>query len=199
MKTKELIQRLNEADPGGDAECCINNHDILYVESMPAWYDGKLEILDRDKSIDGYNVIGARVVASGQKIKIHSHSIEDMIGVSHKLPVDLSDIKNTTIIKAYEAMIEQFRKDAIAVKHDAALWSFRLFIEKKVKEAGVRLNESMIEGAARTFFDNNLSDDDAMPADICEKQLSWTDRRHMQWDRELSVSVTDSSIEIKRA
>lgn len=199
MKTKELIRLLNEADPEGNAECCIDNSDILCVELMPAWYDGRLQILNRDENVKGYNIIGARVVSSGQKIKIRRHSIEDMIDVSHKLPVDLSDIKNERIAQEYDVSITRLRNDAIAVKHDVALGMFITFVKAKIEKMNVQLSSAVIENAARIFFDNNLSDDDAMPDDICSKQLSWFDRRHMQWDRELTVSVVSDSIEIKRA
>lgn len=198
MKTRELIRLLSEADPGGDAECCIDNSDILCVELMPAWYDGRLEILDRDKSIKGYDVIGARVVSSGLKIKIRRHSIEDMILVSHELPVDLSDIKNERITQEYYASIMQMRQDAITVKHDVALWSFTAFVKAKIEKMNLQFSDADIENAARVFFDSNLSDDDAMPDDIRSRQLSWFDARHMQWDRELAITVSNGLIDIRR-
>ena len=54
MKTSELIRLLQEADPSGEVECCIDNHDIYSVELWPAFYDGALEILVRDPSLRPY-------------------------------------------------------------------------------------------------------------------------------------------------
>ncbi len=50
MKTKELIRQLQREDPSGELECCVDNSDIFFVEHLPAYYDGCLEVLVRDKS-----------------------------------------------------------------------------------------------------------------------------------------------------
>ena len=68
MKTKELIRQLQEIDPSGELECCISNHDILFVERIGAFYDGPLEILVRDTRGE---VVGGILRRIGEKIRIH--------------------------------------------------------------------------------------------------------------------------------
>lgn len=42
MKTKELIKLLQQEDPSGEEEVCIDNQPVWYVQRMPAYYDGTL-------------------------------------------------------------------------------------------------------------------------------------------------------------
>lgn len=75
MKTKELIELLNELDPEGDAEVVIEGSAILSVCAKPGWYDGGgyTQII-RD---DGGKIIGARISKEGNKIDIVPIHIED--------------------------------------------------------------------------------------------------------------------------
>lgn len=113
MKTKELIKRLNAADPTGEAEVCVDNADILFVEPQPAFWDGYLQVLIRDTTKEPYyNVVGAKYVNEGKKICIHQHSIEDAITENPELPVALSEgspVNN----KYYLALLEQYRREAL--------------------------------------------------------------------------------------
>ena len=81
MKTSVLIQKLMEADPTGELECCIDkNTDIYYVEVLPSYYDGRLEILVRDSTLSPYyDVIGGILTGEGFKVSIRSYSFEDAI------------------------------------------------------------------------------------------------------------------------
>lgn len=89
MKTSELIRRLQEADPSGDLEAAVGNHDILFVARTPAYYDGDLQVLVRDPAeAPHYNVVGARIVRSGDKVCIESHSIADALSENPDLPVE---------------------------------------------------------------------------------------------------------------
>lgn len=74
MKTKELIRKLQEADPTGEEECVIGNQDILYVERLPAYYDGPCQRLIRD----GNNITGVEIRISGFKVSIVSHGVDDV-------------------------------------------------------------------------------------------------------------------------
>jgi hypothetical protein len=93
MKSKELIRQIQEIDPTGELEVCIDTTtDILSVERMPAYYDGHLEVLQRDENIEGYNIVGAKLITTGLKIRIHPWSIVDSIWENPNLVVDYSDI-----------------------------------------------------------------------------------------------------------
>jgi hypothetical protein len=59
-----------EADPSGQTEFCIGNNDIHYVDTCPAYYDGSLEILERDENLTCYNIIGSKITDKGIKVFI---------------------------------------------------------------------------------------------------------------------------------
>jgi len=88
MKTKELIRQLLDADPTGEAEACVGNSDIHFVEKLPSYYDGDLQVLERDPNINGYNIIGGKYKRSGNKIKIHTLSFSDAITNSKEFIID---------------------------------------------------------------------------------------------------------------
>ena len=94
MKTKELIKQLQKEDPSGENECVVGNVDILFVSREPSYYDGPCEILIRDENIPFCNVVGAKIQSNGEKIQIHTHSVEDAINENEKFPVDLSELRN---------------------------------------------------------------------------------------------------------
>jgi len=114
MKTKELIERLQEADPSGELPVCNDNYDILFIDVVAAYYDGRLEQLIRDPESKYYGVTGARVLCSGDKVRIHTHSIEDAIWENQDLLIDLSDIKKRmpSCLDSWAESIEQWRNEA---------------------------------------------------------------------------------------
>ena len=75
MKTKELIRQLQENDPSGENEVNIDGVDIWYVDSLPGYYDGPYQVLDRDETCQYYNIIGAKYKKSGRKVIIKTLSI----------------------------------------------------------------------------------------------------------------------------
>jgi hypothetical protein len=137
MKTRELIARLQEADPEGNTECCVGNEDIFFVDGMPAYYDGRLQVLIRDESKSPfYNVVGAKVTSKGAKIKIVTHSIEDAISENPELPVDTSEIGNDQYRKEYEAVIARWREEAVAMKKEVARFAAEYAKTKAAAEKG---------------------------------------------------------------
>lgn len=109
MKTKELIKQLQEADPSGELECAIGgNIDIFAVYVTPAYYDGYLEILERDHSQDPYyNVCGGIITGEGDKVKIEAYSIEDAILDNIDLPVNIIGDSQGW----YRERVEKYRKE----------------------------------------------------------------------------------------
>jgi hypothetical protein len=80
MKTKDLIKELQEADPSGELECCVNNIDIFTVATEPAYYDGRLQLLIRDPAKKPYyDIVGGKYVSSGYKVVISPMSITDVL------------------------------------------------------------------------------------------------------------------------
>lgn len=87
MKTKDLIRRLQEADPTGELHVSVGNIDILTVYRVEHYYDGRQERLMRDETSPYYNVVGGYWSTEGHKVVIRDLSIEDAIFEDPDLPV----------------------------------------------------------------------------------------------------------------
>jgi hypothetical protein len=77
LKTRELIRLLEQADPSGDLECCFQNHDINFIDVVPASHDGALELLHRSDT--DKRIVSGTITTSGKKVRIHPLSIEDIL------------------------------------------------------------------------------------------------------------------------
>ena len=108
MKTKELIRQLQEADPDGDKDCCVDNTDIFYVGIEPAYCDGCKQILIRDKDCEYYNIIGGKVSSEGSKLVITTLSIESAIWNKPDMPIEYDGYSE----KHYKEGHEEERKKA---------------------------------------------------------------------------------------
>jgi hypothetical protein len=114
MKTRELIRQLQEVDPSGETECCVDNHDIFFVERQFAFYDGALEILVRDPARQPYyDVVGGIIRRTGEKIRIHVLSLEDAIFEIEGRPFPI-EIQTTDDVsrKILEETIQRWHDDA---------------------------------------------------------------------------------------
>lgn len=113
MKTHELIRRLQEADPSGDLEVAVGNADILFVSREPAYYDGDLQVLVRDPAqAPFYNVVGAKVVRSGDKVQVHALSIADALMNDPDLPVEyIGEGPAQHSRRAYDHLRAGFKRD----------------------------------------------------------------------------------------
>lgn len=106
MKTAELIKRLIELDPTQDEEVLIGNHDILFIQRLPGYYDGDGQVLIRDPAkAPNYDVIGAKFVRGGTKIDIVTHSIEDALVDHPELPIE-------TTTEAQAVRVSKWRREA---------------------------------------------------------------------------------------
>lgn len=85
MKTRDLIAKLQALDPEGDVEVCIENRDILGAELKPAWYDGRLQVMD-ERHAGGYPK-SFKVTSHGNKIDLQPWGYEDAIYDSIDIPV----------------------------------------------------------------------------------------------------------------
>lgn len=114
MKTKELIRRLQEADPSGEAECVVDNHDIYFLDTVEGYWDGHHEVLVRDEAEQHFfNVIGAKISGRGRKVRLNVLPIEEvMLGFNMPdLPVDLSEC-GVHQRHRYEEAVERWRQEA---------------------------------------------------------------------------------------
>lgn len=71
MKTNDLIKLLQEADPTGEFEVCIENSDIERYDILPAYYDGRISVIkERDKH---FRPLRTEVTGSGTKLNLFRH------------------------------------------------------------------------------------------------------------------------------
>lgn len=110
MKSKELIKQLQELDPEGEAEVCVGNEDIYFAERLPAYYDGKLEVLIRDETKRTYNITGIKITGRGDKIKLHTMSLEDVVWNHPEAIVDLSELSSHAQ-KEYQNAVDEIKEE----------------------------------------------------------------------------------------
>jgi hypothetical protein len=116
MKTKDLIKQLQECDPEGETEVCVHNVPIYYVDNLPAYYDGKLQVLINDPEKEPYySVVGAKFVSTGRKVVINTLGIDDAIHSDPDLPVEI-DNDIPTYDFSYAKRVEEWRKEARDIK-----------------------------------------------------------------------------------
>lgn len=182
MKTKELIRQLQEADPTGEVECCVGNVDIHFVGIEPAYYDGSLQVLVRDESKSPYyNIVGGKYVRMGDKVVIHTLSIEDAL--FNAGPDDYFDIDYTQLPpdraeatkKSHEAYREWHRNMLNDhEREDFVRWSLR---------EALKLTEDVedVDGIAKGFFKSNVSLNDPLPEGGVPLGMSYVSTREKQW------------------
>ena len=107
MKTRELIEQLQSLDPSGELECCIENHDISFLDLVPASYDGTLELIER--SSEDNEVCSAVLETQGKKIRLHPLSIADAIFDIPALPVSIN-AEEPELIEQHEAKVAEWRQ-----------------------------------------------------------------------------------------
>lgn len=198
MKTKELIRLLQEIDPEGETECCIANHDIYYLDKLPAYWDGILEILQRDPSkAPYYDICGAKYTSKGYKINIRSLSITDAIGNDTKLKIDYSELGNEDKAKAFEEADNKTRILQSDIELKCEFWLFTEWAKNTAQK--ISNDTEALLNKARIFFDEHLNINDPIPKDISELttldkngktrwNLSYKDKRFLQWTRQIQLS-----------
>lgn len=108
MTTNELIELLKQEDPKGNATVCIGNMPINFIEGLPGYYDGRLQVIEYDEK--GEIPKRIKIVSKGMKVKIHYLDIEQMIYDYPFLPVVTDNGKNDPYyVNAYD----DARKDAL--------------------------------------------------------------------------------------
>jgi hypothetical protein len=197
MKTKELIKRLQEEDPSGEIEVCVGNVDIHFVERMPAYYDGSLQVLIRDYNTKYYNIVGGKYVREGQKVKIHILSITDAI--SNAASVDANFEVD------YSQLSEESAKSTQKAHADLREWHRKLDIEhekeyflKWVKQeaAKVTADTDEINNVVYSFFEKNVSPTNPLPEGGVPLGHSYVTTREMQWGQKFEVVVSEGFLKI---
>ena len=117
MTTQKLIEELKKADPGGTAEVVVNNAPIYFVENLPAYWDGHMQVLKQDLSNQFYNIRGVKITGKGQKVRLNIMNIEDIISEDPEAEIDLSELDGFQL-KSWEAIIDRYREDSRESRND---------------------------------------------------------------------------------
>lgn len=75
MTSNELIELLRKEDPDGNTPVCVDNAAIIGVQTLPAYYDGALNVIECE---DGRPVRGYRT-RQGKKIDLERYYVSDCI------------------------------------------------------------------------------------------------------------------------
>jgi hypothetical protein len=193
MKTKDLIRELQANDPEGEAEVCIGNVPIHFVERLPAFYDGPLQVLIRDESRNYYNVIGAKYVRTGLKVEIHTHSISDAIIENPDLPVDYSALSDPNKVRTHHEKLRRYCRDS-EDKLD------RNYFCEWAKTEALKITEDIEDFTedAGYFYDEHLSREDPLPEGGVPLGTNYVETRRKQWSEKFFVTNVDGFLEIKR-
>ena len=194
MKTKVLIDLLQKADPSGEEEVCVGNVDIHFVHADAAYWDGPLQVLERNEESEYYNIIGAKYKRSGTKINIATLSITDAICNDTKLPVDyseLSDHRRDVAIEAHNKLRVWYEN--MENEHEEE------YFVQWAKEQALKLTEDIedIDYLAKSFFrEQGMSHDDLLPKGGVPNGKSYVDTRKSQWSTLYEVSIDSGFLSI---
>ena len=114
MKTKELIRLLQECDPTGELEVAVGNNPIYCVDRLPAYYDGNLQMLIQDHSVETYNILGYKVTGQGLKVSLTDMDLRQVLLDNPDAPVDLSELSGHSK-KHWEEVVAKHKKEVVEV------------------------------------------------------------------------------------
>lgn len=188
MKTKEVIKLLQEADPTGEEEVCVNNVDIFFIEKLLAYYDGSSQVLIRNNN----RIIGAKYKRSGWKIQIVTHSISSVVETDPDAFIDYSELPTDRQekVKIAHDKLREFVRD---VDNKAEFEIFGKWVRSKAEALTEDLED--LNFLAWDFFDKNLSRKDPIKMISGE---SYASSRHRQWDSTIDICLEDGYLTIKR-
>ena len=195
MKTKELIRLLQEADPEGEFECCVDNIDIHFVEPNPVYWDGHMQKLIRDESKKPYfDIVGAEY-ATGTKLNIRTFSISDGIENDYEFPVDYSNLSSNKA-EYYKTSHNKEREQMIGVLDRVHRHAFYEYINrKKVHNPFVTREE-----ANKLYDELGLHFEDKL--DDIQREGIWSvsiaEREELTWDRLLNLQWSAEGLKITK-
>lgn len=192
MKTKELIRQLQENDPTGECEVCVENIDIHFVCKEEAYWDGPLQVLQRDETCKYYNIIGGKYKTEGSKIVIRPLSFADAI-LNRDIPIDYSEL---TPDKA--AVTKKVHDDRRAwhktMKNELELETFTEWLKEHASKLTVDLD--IVKDMAESFFERHLSADDPLPEGGVPLGMNYIECRKKQWDKKYNVTIDGGFLKI---
>lgn len=194
MKTKDLIAELQEADPSGELEVCVENVDIFTVTTEPAYWDGRLQVLKRDPAKKPYyDVVGGKYTSKGSKVVISPMSITDLLWSDPDAEIDYSEVGNPDSAERYRKSDDETRQAGRDVEKKVEMDAFYRWVKSKTEE--IRPGGEDCRSSADYAYEKlGLSPKDPvkdLPTKTDDKgytwHASWNDRRNAMWDDTLEV------------
>ena len=192
MKSSKLIQLIQEADPSGEIECCIGNADIHYVDILPAYYDGCLQVLDVDDSGGCCKINGAKRLQHGYKLVIKHLSIGAAIECDPDIVIDYSNLSSTASAR-YKDADDATRKSVVKLKEDIERDHFVKYIKGFLNDY-----DSDDDPKIKAFYDKHFSYKDPLPVGSkidnggrCIVMDSVYNRRELAWDHQVKINFND--------
>ena len=193
MKTKDLIAELQEADPSGELEVCVENVDIFTVTTEPAYWDGRLQVLTRDPAKKPYyDVVGGKYTSKGSKVVISPMSITDLLWNDPDAVIDYSEVGNPDSAERYRKSDDETRKASRDVELKVEMDAFHRWVKDEADKIRPE-NSDKCRGSADSFYEKNLSPKDPVK-DLPPKRdgkyevwPSWDERRRAMWSDTLEV------------
>jgi hypothetical protein len=203
MKTKDLIAELQEADPSGELECCVENIDIFTVTTEPAYWDGRLQVLKRDPAKKPYyDLVGGKYTSKGSKVVISPMSITDLLWDDPDAEIDYSEVGNPDSAERYRKSDDATRQAGRDVELKVEMDAFHRWVKRHAEE--IRPGGEDCRSAADYAYGKlGLSPKDPVKdlppkkekhggilgigAKEYEVWPSWNDRREAMWDDTLEV------------
>jgi len=191
VKTKKVIELLQKADPSGENEVCVDNMDIYSIHSEPAYWNGTQQVLERNESDPGYNVVSAKYKTSGTKIVIQPLSILDAICNEPYLQIDYSELSDSN----RDATIKHNQEHAEWIKNLENRLLKLSFIEwAKEKISKITANEVEMKSEAETFFEDRLLHESKIPQILKHSQH---ESAKIYWESKFEISIENGFLEIK--
>ncbi len=147
MKTKDIIEQLQELDPSGELDVSVGLADISDISILPSYYDGYQQILIRHP--EGYFPKGGRYNVDKDKIVIDSLSFKEAIYSDPEFSIDYSGLSEDRV-KRYEESHEKEREDSYKITSEV---DFQSLLKACCKKA-CNLNKSLdgLYDAVKLYF-----------------------------------------------
>lgn len=195
MKTRDLIRRLQEADPSGELECGVDGTDIYFVSCEEGYWDGPYEVLIRDPELDGkaYSILGVKSTTKGNKVRLHTMSLHDVLLNDPSARVEVEyEYSDPSRAQRFLERAEETRRRIHEMnngleREDFVRWAITRFPDVRPSTAAEFWN-------AHYTHDTPVPDDiDAMTETTQGSGGTWNtwhisraDKRRLQWQREVS-------------
>jgi hypothetical protein len=133
VKSKDLIRRLQELDPSGEIEVCIGNEDIWFLQRLPAYYDGPLQVVTREEND---RPLSMKYTNQGDKIDIRRYDPQYFYEYNEDFPVDFSDLHDSAI-QYHQDMHERYKREWKESEEDTNLFFFIEWVRKTTRQPGL--------------------------------------------------------------